>query len=130
MRKPILLALMLMLLGAGGAQAQWQGGGGRHHGGGAGGGQDSGSDSSRPPSSRRDTPVAPDQVAIVGVVKGFGPEPDRVTISYDPVDALNWPAGTTPFVVTNPALLSGITVGEKVRFKIESAHIYVLQAAQ
>jgi Cu/Ag efflux protein CusF len=65
-------------------------------------------------------------VAIVGVVTGLGPEPDRVTIAYGAVDALNWPAGTTPFVVTNPALLSGVVVGERVRFKIESAHIYEL----
>ena len=72
-------------------------------------------------------PVATDQVIITGVVTALGPEPDRVTIAYGAVDALNWPAGSTPFVVTRPDLLKGISVGQRVRFKIESAHIYEIE---
>jgi Cu/Ag efflux protein CusF len=44
------------------------------------------------------------------------------------VDALDWPAGTMPFVVAKPALLDGATVGEKVRFKLESQQISELTA--
>ena len=63
---------------------------------------------------------------IVGVVRALGPEADRVTITYGEVDDLNWPAGTMPFVVSTPKLLDGVTIGEKVRFKLESQHIYEL----
>ncbi|HEX4180868.1 MAG TPA: copper-binding protein [Caulobacteraceae bacterium] len=64
-----------------------------------------------------------DQIEIVGVVKAIGPEPDRITIAYEAVDALNWPAGTMPFAASKPDLLKGATVGEKVRFKLASQHI-------
>ena len=47
----------------------------------------------------------------------------RVTITYDQVDALNWPRGTTPFAVEKPALLTGLSVGEKVHFHVESQQI-------
>lgn len=131
MRRVILVLSVLAALSAGGgANAQWGGdeghsGAGRGHSGGR--RSPSSSDRGAPPSLNHAMPeVAPDQVVISGVVTGLGPQPDRVTIAYGAVDALNWPAGSTPFVVANPALLDGIKVGQKVKFKIESAHIYEL----
>jgi Cu(I)/Ag(I) efflux system protein CusF len=125
MRK-ILLATSLVLFAAGSAHAQWGGSGG--HGRREGPPSSSGAPSSAPSDHQNPAkaPVPTDEVVISGVVQGLGPEPDRVTIAYGAVDALAWPAGTTPFVVTNPSLLTGVTVGEKVRFKIESAHIYAI----
>jgi Cu/Ag efflux protein CusF len=67
------------------------------------------------------TPV--EQVSIVGVVQAIDPAAGRITIAYDAVDARNWPPGVMPFVVNKPALLDGVTVGEKVRFKLESEQI-------
>ena len=69
-----------------------------------------------------------DKADIIGVVKAIDPAADRVTIAYQPVEALNWPAGVMPFVVAKSALLNEVAVGEKVRFRLESQQIYVLQA--
>jgi len=128
MRRTVLvLGVLAGLAASGAASAQWGAGGqGRGHGGHPPpfGSPDSSGPRRQGPPAKPDTP--PDQVVITGVVTALGPEPDRVTIAYGAVDALNWPAGSTPFVVTTPKLLDGIAVGQKVRFKIESAHIYAL----
>lgn len=65
-------------------------------------------------------------VQIVGEVRAIDPENSRVTITYEEVVALNWPVGTMPFVVSKSELLKGVTVGEKVRFKLESQQISAL----
>ncbi|HEX4197757.1 MAG TPA: copper-binding protein [Caulobacteraceae bacterium] len=139
MSKSILPFLAIGLLAAGAAHAQYGGGpggpggggggyGGGHHGGRGGGGQpggsSSGSNSSAPPRSR---PIPPDLVEIVGVVQAIDPGSSRMTIAYEPVEALNWPAGSMPFVVAEPALFKGVSVGERVRFRIESQQIYDLK---
>jgi len=117
--------LALCLLAATAANAQYSG---RHGGGGQGRGSPSGSPAPSSPSSAPPARSgAADKADIVGVVKAIDPATDRITITYQPVEALNWPAGTTPFVVAKSALLTGVTVGEKVRFRLESQQIYVLQ---
>ena len=63
------------------------------------------------------------KVQITGVITRIDPSSGRVTISYDEVDALNWPAGTMPFQVEKPELITGLSVGEKVRFHVESQQI-------
>jgi Cu(I)/Ag(I) efflux system protein CusF len=68
------------------------------------------------------------KIEIVGVVRAIDPEAGRVTIGYDPVEALNWPAGTMPFAVSKADVLKGVTIGEKVRFRLESQKIVDLQA--
>jgi len=121
--KSLSLALAICFLAASTANAQFGGG----HGGRGGGGQAP----SGPPSGGGGPPpgkvVPPDQVDIIGVVQSIDTATDRITIHYQPVDALDWQAGTTPFVVAKSSLLKGITVGEKVRFRLESQQIYVLQ---
>jgi Cu/Ag efflux protein CusF len=100
------------------------GGGGGRHGGGHGGHSQGGA---APPAASsaqplpRETPT--DQAEIVGVVKAIDAATGRITIAYEPVEALNWPAGTTPFVVSRTALLSAAVVGQKVRFHLESQQI-------
>lgn len=131
MRKRLFPLAMVLLMAAGAAHAQYGGGGGGGHR--HGGGQNPSSqtdDSAAPPSG----PPPPNPAAkpmsdivIVGVVQAIGPEPDRITIAYDPVQALGWPAGELPFVVSRTALLQGITVGEKVRFKLDSQQISELK---
>ena len=123
--KLALAVLALSLLAATVADAQSTGG---RHGGGQGHGSPSGSSA---PASPGPTPTADnvpaDKADIIGVIQSVDPATDRVTIAYQPVEALNWPAGSKPFEVAKSALLSGVTVGEKVRFRLESQQIYVLQ---
>ena len=118
------LAPFLAILLIAGPTAHAQSSGGGHGHGGRGGHQGGGSSPAPTTDStptHAQTPL--DQVEIVGVVKTIGPEPDRITIAYDAVDALNWPAGTMPFTASKPELLTGASVGQKVRFKMESQHI-------
>lgn len=124
-----------VLLAAGPALAQVGGGGpgggmgGRGRGGRGGGGRGGG----RGGRSRSDAPAPTErpanQVEITGVITGIDRAADRVTIAYEPVDALNWPKGTMPFPVSKSDLLKDRKVGDKVRFKLESHEIYELTPA-
>jgi Cu/Ag efflux protein CusF len=127
MRKFPVVLIAAGLLAATAAHAQYGGGGGgRGHGGRGQAPPDASGAAPAPqaPPRRPETPT--DQVDIIGVVQAIGPEPDRVTIAYEPVEALNWPAGSMPFVVAKPDLLKSVTVGEKVRFRIDSQQISFL----
>ena len=42
---------------------------------------------------------------------------DRVTISHGPVEGLGWPAMTMTFQAGEPAMLRGISVGDRVSFQ-------------
>jgi Cu(I)/Ag(I) efflux system protein CusF len=112
MRK-ILLPVLVCLLAATAALAQP--GGGRGRGGGGGG---------PPPSAQKKKPTQPE---FIGVVKSIDATAGRLTISYDALEALNWPPGTQPFPVAKSALLDGVTVGEKVRFTLDSGEIATLK---
>jgi Cu/Ag efflux protein CusF len=126
--RPVPIAAALALLAVLPAHAQYGGGGGRHRGGG--GPSSEGGDGA--PRQRGPIPANPaaepmSQVEIVGVVQAIDPATDRITIAYEPVQALNWPAGVLPFVVSRSALLQGVSVGEKVRFKLDSQQISALR---
>ena len=113
--------LMVCLMVGTAAHAQSGGGHGR---GGRGGGSSGGS-ASTPAATSASAPrsLPMNQIEIVGVITAIDPGSDRVTIAYDAVEALNWPAGTMPFVVSKATLLTGAIVGEKVRFKLDSEQI-------
>ncbi len=120
MRKITATALMIALATTIPAHAQRQGG--RGHG---------GKRSSGPPPSAPTTPAPRqgplNQIQITGVVQAVDPAAERITIAYEAVEALNWPAGAMPFAMGKPGLLADIKVGQKVRFRIESQHIVDLQ---
>jgi len=130
MFKPAFAVFAIGLLAATAAHAQYGGGGGggRHGGGGAPSGgaapSTSGGTGGRPSGAPE---IPADQIDIIGVVQSIDPANDRVTIAYQANDALDWQAGSKPFEVAKSALLKGVTVGEKVRFRLESLQIYVLQ---
>ncbi|MDO8912132.1 MAG: efflux RND transporter periplasmic adaptor subunit [Phenylobacterium sp.] len=44
---------------------------------------------------------------------------DKVTLSHQPVPALQWPAMTMTFRVENPSLVRGYKVGDQIRFGFE-----------
>jgi Cu/Ag efflux protein CusF len=128
MFKRFIPVLTLCLMAATAAQAQGGGGGGRRGGGGGGGKRPSSSDPSTPAAStpgRAPAPVGKTQ--IVGVIKAIDPATDRVTIAYEANDALNWPEGSNTFVASKHELLKDVTVGEKVRFTLDSQQISTLQ---
>lgn len=97
----------------------------------------------RPPASRspsgpapRSRPAAPpptparikmSEIYGIGVVQSIDLQGGRVTIAYEPIEGVNWPAGTMPFSVAKTALLEGVTPGEKVRFRLESQQIAELK---
>ena len=59
----------------------------------------------------------------VGVVKKVDAKAGTVTIDHDPIKALNWPAMTMPFKVSDKALLAKMKPGAKVRFQLEGQTI-------
>jgi Cu/Ag efflux protein CusF len=63
------------------------------------------------------------QVEIVGVVQAVDPDARQVTIAYEAVDELGWPHGTNQFGVYKADLLKTVTVGERVRFRLDSQRI-------
>ncbi|THD77647.1 MAG: copper-binding protein [Phenylobacterium sp.] len=119
---PILF--VLAIAGAAHAQMGQGGGGGRGGRGGHGGGSKPSSQQSAPSSTpAKAAPTPTNQIVIVGVVKAIDLETQRVTIAYEPVEALNWPAGSNPFPVSKTAMLTAARVGQKVKFSIDSGQI-------
>jgi Cu/Ag efflux protein CusF len=122
------LALVLTLL-ATASYAQFGGGGGgggggRH--GGGGGGHGSGSDpaAAAPVQTPPPKPLKPEsQIEITGVVQAIDPAAQRVTIAYDAVDELGWPHGIMAFGVYRSDLIKAVTVGERVRFRLDAQQI-------
>ena len=90
---------------------------------------------SRPPPRSRPAPppAAPlinlSDIVAVGVVRSVDKVAGRITLSYEAIEGLNWPAGTMPFAVSKTALLDGVSVGDKVSFKLESQQITRLQVS-
>ena len=106
------------------------GGGGGRHGGGGHGNQQPSAPTSGPPAAKTNVITADkpaSKIEIVGVIKEIDQTTGRVTIAYEPVDELNWPRGTMPFPVADNTVLTGATVGEKVRFKLDSHEIYEMR---
>jgi Cu/Ag efflux protein CusF len=123
MLKRVIPLLMICLVAATAVQAQQ--GGGRGRGGGGGGGGKGGPPSGASAPAKPSKPFA--EPEIVGIIKTIEADAGRVTIAYEPVEVLNWPAGTQPFIVSKSALLKDLTVGEKVRFKLESQQISTIR---
>lgn len=125
MLKRVIPLLMICLVAATAAQAQQGGGRGRGGGGGGGGGGKGGPPSGASAPAKPSKPFA--EPEIVGIIKTIAADTGQVTIAYEPVEALGWPAGTQPFIVSKSALLKDLTVGEKVRFKLESQQISAIR---
>lgn len=111
MKRPVIFLLIGLAL-AGPAEAQTRGRG-------------------RPPGRVTAPPPKPlvslDLISGVGVVDRIDRDTGRVTLTYGPIEALNWPAGTTPFAVGKSALLDGLAVGDRVRFRLASQQIVDLE---
>jgi len=98
--KPFLIAALA--LAAGPALAQSQGHAGHH----------------------AATPAAAD---AVGVVKSVDTRKAAVTIAHEAIPALGWPAMTMSFKVADPALLKGVSAGQKVDFQLQDQTIVAIK---
>ncbi|WP_366514059.1 efflux RND transporter periplasmic adaptor subunit [Rhizorhabdus sp.] len=74
----------------------------------------SGVGSTTPPSA---APKSPTMYDAQGRVEAVSPR--SVTLSHGPVPALNWPAMTMEFRITDAALLRGIKVGDEVQVRFD-----------
>ena len=120
MPRSLIPILFLCLVVGGSAHAQYSGG--RQ------GQLPSGSPPPKPATPPPKPPKPMHEIEIVGVVQAVDPDGKRVTITYDANDELNWPRGTTQFGVYTADLLKGVSVGEKVRFKLDSDQISEITA--
>ena len=56
-----------------------------------------------------------------GEVRRVNADAKKITIAHGPLKAYDMPAMTMPFAVKDPALLTKIKPGDKVRFALEKA---------
>jgi Cu/Ag efflux protein CusF len=89
------------------------------------GGPKGGPGGARPPAAPHAASLH-DLLPIVGVVKAIDTQTQRITIAYEPVESLGWPAGSQPFPVSKSAMLTVVTVGEKIRFAVQGGEIAAL----
>ena len=131
-RSALILALLLTASvahaqmgggGMGGGGGGMGGGGGHRGAGGRGNGGGSKPSAPAAPAPPKKAPTPVNQLQFTGVVKAIDTNTGRVTIAYEPLEALNWPAGTQPFPVAKSALLTAAAVGQKVRFNLDSGSI-------
>jgi Cu/Ag efflux protein CusF len=72
-------------------------------------------------------PAAAGSIEGTGVVKKIDAKAGSVTIAHDPIKALNWPAMTMPFKVSDKAMLSQLKTGAKVRFDLKGQTITAIR---
>jgi len=71
---------------------------------------------------------APAAVQAAGIVRGVDAKAGTVTLEHEAIPALNWPAMTMPFKVSDAALLNDLKVGAKVRFHLQGQQIVRIEA--
>lgn len=60
---------------------------------------------------------AQESVEASGVVKAIVKEEKTIRIFHDPIPLLRWPAMTMVFDVSDPAMMEGISVGDRISFQ-------------
>ena len=66
-------------------------------------------------------------IEAVGVVKAVDAKSGAVTVAHDPVPALGWPAMTMSFKVASGVVLSGVKVGDRVKFRLRGQQITAIR---
>lgn len=61
------------------------------------------------------------QMDNTGEVRRVNADTKKITIAHGPLKAFDMPAMTMPFAVKDPALLSRVKAGDKVRFALEQS---------
>lgn len=73
-------------------------------------------------------PAAASAIEAVGVVRAVDAKAGKVTLAHEAIPARKWPPMTMAFKVSDPALLKGLAIGTKVRFKLDGQTITGLTA--
>ena len=73
----------------------------------------------RPVATRTQGPAAAKMYESVGKVEQI--TPTAITLSHEPVPAIDWPAMTMQFRLADPALGRGVKAGDRVTFAFEQA---------
>lgn len=60
---------------------------------------------------------AQESVEASGVVKAIVKEHNTIRIFHDPIPQLRWPAMNMAFDVFDPAMMEGISVGDRISFQ-------------
>lgn len=66
--------------------------------------------------------ATPQAASGEGVIKAVDVRAGTVVIAHSPIAALKWPAMTMKFTVESAAVLTGVTVGQKVHFVLKNVH--------
>ena len=56
----------------------------------------------------------------VGMITAIDTKENILTLNHEAIPAIKWPAMTMGFKVADPALLIGLTVGDKVDFELKA----------
>lgn len=56
----------------------------------------------------------------VGVIKSMDTKENTITLNHQAIKELNWPPMNMGFKVTDPMLLNGLKVGQKVTFELKT----------
>jgi len=66
------------------------------------------------------SPAAAEPIMGAGKVTAIDAAAGTVMLDHGPIAALNWPSMSMAFTASDPALLTGIAVGDTVSFEIKS----------
>jgi Cu(I)/Ag(I) efflux system protein CusF len=66
--------------------------------------------------------AAPQSAEGEGVVRALDAKTPAITLAHGPIAALKWPAMTMTFRVASASVLTGVSVGAKVRFTLVNDH--------
>jgi Cu(I)/Ag(I) efflux system protein CusF len=70
----------------------------------------------------------PQAAQAVGVVRAVDARARAVTIDPEAIPSLGWPPMTMRFRVADPALLSGLQPGARIRFRLSGETIVAIEA--
>lgn len=76
------------------------------------------------PASTPSAPASQPDVRGIGLVKTIDTTRDSITVHHEPIAALGWPAMTMVLDVASPQLLTGVKVGDRIRFTLQPGSGY------
>lgn len=62
-----------------------------------------------------------DAIRAFGTVTAIDAAAGTISLSHEPIPAVQWPAMTMQFRAEDPSILQGIAVGDRVAFALKSA---------
>ncbi|MBI1361758.1 MAG: hypothetical protein GC155_15885 [Alphaproteobacteria bacterium] len=66
------------------------------------------------------SPAATGPIMGIGKIAAVDAKAGTIKLDHQPIPALDWPAMSMAFTVTDPAMLAGLSAGDSVSFEIKS----------